>query len=51
MADIVDIAGADALLAGANALARRYLLALEPRLHRSHTGIYEQDGFIILRNQ
>ena len=51
MTDIVDIAGANALLAGAHALARRYLLALEPGLHRSHARVYEQDGFIILRNQ
>ena len=51
MADIFDIAGAYALLAGADTLARRYLLALEPRLHRGHTGVYEQYGFIVLRNQ
>ena len=51
MADIFDITGAYALLAGADTLARRYLLALEPRLHRGHAGVYEQYGFIVLRNQ
>ena len=49
--DIVDIAGTDALLAGAHALARRYLLTLEPWFHRGHAGVYEQDGFVVLRNQ
>ena len=51
MADVFDISGAYTLLAGADTLARRYLLALEPRLHRGHAGVYEQYGFIILRNQ
>ena len=48
---IVDIAGADALLAGAYAPSGRYLLALEPGLHGGHARVYEQYGFIVPGHQ
>ena len=51
LAHIVDIAGADALLAGTDAVTGRLLLALEPGLHGSHTGIDEQNGLIALGDQ
>lgn len=49
--DVVDIARADALLAGADAAARRLLLALEPGLHGGHARVDEQDGLVVLRDQ
>ena len=51
LADVFDVAGADALLAGRDAVARRLLLTGEPRLHRRHTGVDEQDGFVVARDQ
>ena len=51
LADVVDIARADALLAGADARARRHLLAGKERLHRRHAGVDEQNRFVVLRNQ
>ena len=50
-AHVVDIAGADALLTGANPVAGGLLLALEPGLHGSHTGVDQQDGLVVLGHQ
>ena len=51
VAHIVNIAGADALLAGADPAAGRLFLSLEPGLHGGHSGVDEQDGFVILGYQ
>ena len=50
-ADVLDVAGADALLAGADPVPRRFLFALEPGLHRRHAGVDEQQACVILGNQ
>ena len=49
--DVFDIAGTNALLAGAHSLAGRNLLALEIGLHGCHAGIYEQKARIVMRYQ
>ena len=51
VADVFNITRADALLAGRHAVARGLFLAREPRLHRRHTGVDEQNGFVVLRNE
>ena len=51
VADVFDVARADALLAGRHAVARGLFLAREPRLHRRHAGVDEQNGFVVLRNE
>ena len=51
LADVLNVARADALLAGADAAARRLLLALEPGLHRRHAGVDEEDGVVVLRHE
>ena len=51
LAHVVDVAGADALLAGAYPVAGGLLLTLEPGLHGGHAGIDEQDGFVVLGHQ
>ena len=51
LADVFDVAGADALLTGADPLPGRGLVASEPGLHRRHTGVNEQQGCVILRDQ
>ena len=51
LAHVLDIAGADALLAGADAAAGRLLLPLEPGLHGGHACVDEQDGFVVLGYQ
>ena len=51
VADIVDVSGADALLAGADTAARRRDLALEIGLHRRHAGVDEQKRRVVLRNE
>ncbi len=51
LADVLNVAGANALLAGADAVARRLLLALEIGLHRRHAGVDEQEACIPLGNQ
>ena len=51
MADVFNVAGADALLTGGDAVARRLFLAGEPRLHGSHARVDQQDGFVVLRNE
>ena len=50
-ADVVDIAGADALLARRNPVGRRYELARKIRLQRSHAGANEQQARVVLGNQ
>jgi hypothetical protein len=51
MAHTVKVGGTDTLLAGGNAVARRNNLAREELLHRSHTGVYEKKGFVVMRNE
>ena len=51
VADVVDIAGTDALLAGAHPMAGGLLLSGKPGLHRRHTGVDEQQGRIVLGDQ
>ena len=51
LADVFNVAGADALLAGADAVARRLLIALEVGLHRRHARVDEQQARIILRDE
>ena len=51
VADVVDVAGADALLAGADTAAGGLLLALEPGLHGGHAGVDEEQGLVVLGNQ
>ena len=51
LADVFDVAGADALLAGADPVPRRLLFSLEPGLHRRHAGVDEQQARVILGNQ
>ena len=51
LADVLDVAGADALLAGGDAVARRLLLAGEIRLHRRHAGVDEQKRRVVLRDE
>ena len=51
LADVFNVAGADALLAGADTVARRLLVALEIGLHRRHAGVDEQQARIILRDE
>ena len=48
---IVDVAGANALLAGADPVPGRLLLPLEPGLHGCHTGVNEQDRLVVLGHQ
>ncbi len=51
VADVLDITGADALLAGGDSVARGLLLAGEPRLHGSHAGVYQQQRRVVLRDE
>ena len=51
VADVLDVAGADALLAGGHPAAGRHLLAGEPRLHRRHAGVNEQQRGVVLRDE
>ena len=51
VADVFNIAGADALLAGSDPVPGRLLLAGEIGLHRRHTGVDEQQAGITLGNQ
>ena len=46
--DVLDVAGTDALLAGAHAAAGGLLLAGEEGLHGSHTGVDEKKGFVVV---
>ena len=51
LADVFDIACADALLTGAHTLARRFFFPFEIGLHRRHAGIDEQKAGVALRDQ
>ena len=51
LADVLDVTGTDALLAGADTAAGRLHLTLEIGLHGSHAGVDQQQGLIILGNQ
>ena len=51
LADVFDIARADALLAGRHAVARRLLLAGEIRLHRRHARVDQQKRRVVLRDE
>ena len=51
LADVLDVAGTDALLAGRDAVTRRLLLSGKERLHRRHTGVDQQQRLVALRNQ
>ena len=49
LADVLDVAGADALLAGGDAVPGGLLLPGEPGLHGSHAGVDEQQALVIGR--
>ena len=49
LADVLDIAGADALLAGADPVTGGLLLPGEPGLHGGHAGVDQQQGFVVGR--
>ena len=51
LADILNIAGADALLAGGHPVTGGLLLAGEEGLHGGHAGVDEQQAGVVLRNQ
>ena len=51
LADVLNVAGADALLTGAYPVAGGLLLSGEPGLHGGHAAVDEQQGRVILRNQ
>ena len=51
VADVLDVAGADALLTGGNAVTRGLFFAGKPRLHGGHACIDQQDGFVVLWNE
>ena len=51
LADVLNIAGADALLAGTDPVAGRFFLPGKPGLHRGHSAVDEQQRGIVLRNQ
>ena len=49
LSDVLDVAGADALLAGGDAVAGGLLLPGEPGLHGSHAGVDEQQALVVGR--
>ena len=49
--DVFQITGTDAFLTGGNSSSRRNLLPGEPGLHRSHAGVDDQKGIVIVRNE
>lgn len=51
LADVLDVAGADALLAGADPAAGRLYFTGEIGLHGCHTGVDQQQRCVILRDQ
>ncbi len=51
LADVLNVAGTDALLAGADPAAGRLHLTLEIGLHGSHAGVDQQQRLVILGNQ
>ena len=51
VADVLNVAGADALLAGTDAVAGGLLLAGEPGLHGGHAGVDEQQAGVVLGDE
>ena len=51
LADLLDVGGAHALLAGGDALARRRSLPEKIFLHRRHAGVDQQQTVVVLRQQ
>ena len=51
LADIFNISGTDAFLAGADPVAGRLLFTLEVGLHRRHAGVNKQKAGIVLRDK
>jgi hypothetical protein len=51
LADVFNVAGADALLAGADSVAGRLFFASEVRLHGSHACVNQKNTGIILGNK
>ena len=51
LTDVFNITGTDTLLTGADSSAGRLDLTSKVGLHGSHTGVDQQQGFIVLRNQ
>ena len=51
LADILEVAGADALLAGRDPAARRNLLPRKVGLERRHAGIDDQQAVVVVRHQ
>ena len=51
LTDVLNVAGADALLAGADPAAGGLHLALEIGLHGGHAGVDQQQGLVILGDQ
>ena len=51
LADVLNITGADALLAGADPVTGGLHLTGEVGFHGCHAGVNQQQGCIILRNQ
>ena len=51
LADVFNVAGADALLAGADSVAGRLFFASEVRLHGSHARVNQKNTGIILGNK
>ena len=50
LADVVDITGTDALLAGRNAAARRDLLSCKIGFQRCHARIDQQKAVVVFRH-
>ena len=51
LADVLNIAGTDALLAGGDTVPGRLLLPGEPGLHGGHAAVDQQQGLVILGDQ
>ena len=51
LADVLNVAGADALLTGAYPAAGGLLLPGEPGLHGGHAAVDQQQGGVVLRDQ
>ena len=51
LADVLNVAGADALLAGGHPVAGGLLLPGEPGLHRGHARVDQQQGRVVLGDQ
>ncbi|MPM93392.1 hypothetical protein SDC9_140529 [bioreactor metagenome] len=51
LADVLNVAGADALLAGANPVAGRLLLPGEPGFHGGHAAVNQKKACVVVGNQ